>query len=137
MQKKTFSRAERLAPLLREVISEALQRTVKDPRVRGAVVTGVHVSSDLGTARVTWYPMEGANPEAVAAGLASVAGFLRSHVGDQLALRYCPRLQFVMDRGVEQGRRVDQIIHALHEQPPDGGEGADDEADADDPGSDG
>lgn len=115
IQKKSYSRAERLGPLLRAVISEALQRDVKDPRVRGAVVTGVTVSPDLGNARVSWYPMEGAKPDEVAVGLASVAGFLRGHLADQLALRYCPKLRFVMDRGVDQGRRVDEILLELHD----------------------
>lgn len=114
MQKKAWSRAERLAPLLREVIAEQLVSGVKDPRARGAVVTGVHVSSDLGSARVTWVPMEGAVAEEVARGLESVAGYLRRAVGDQLSLRYAPKLVFIPDKAVEQGRRVDAILRNLN-----------------------
>lgn len=124
MQKKSWSRAERLAPLLREVIAERLLRGVKDPRAQGAVVTGVNVSPDLKSARVSWVPMEGAVAEEVQRGLDSVAGFLRHAVGEQLALRYAPRLVFMVDKAVEQGRRVDAILRELDGKPGDEGAGA-------------
>lgn len=121
MQKKVFTRAARVAPLIKEVVGETLLRKVKDPRVEGVVVTGVDVSPDLGNARVTYYVMGGTvAPAEVQRGLDSIAGFVRKTVGDELRLRYSPKLSFILDRGIEQGRRVDDILRQLHddEAPP-------------------
>jgi ribosome-binding factor A len=114
MQKKGYSRSARLAPLLREVISETLQAKVKDPRVEAVVVTSIDVASDLGSARIGYYLMTEASVEEAQKGLDSVVGFLRKAISDQLKLRYAPRLKFVFDRGVDQGRRIDAILRDIH-----------------------
>lgn len=101
-------RTERLNELLREEISELLQRQVKDPRVGGLVtVTAVQVAADLGHARV-FVSVLGSDEEQsdTFRALDSAATFLRRQLGHRLTLRRTPELIFQRDDSLERGAHL-------------------------------
>jgi ribosome-binding factor A len=105
-------RTERLNHLLRQEITDLLQREAKDPRLSVMVsVTHVSVSPDLRYAKV-FVSVLGTEEEkkGLLAGLHAASGFLRRELSSRLSLRYTPDLSFVYDDTMEQAGKVLQLI---------------------------
>jgi ribosome-binding factor A len=105
------SRALRIEAQMQRTLAQLLSRQVKDPRVGSVTVTAVSLSTDGGVARIFFLPFASRHtPAEVAAGLASASGFLRGEVARQLGLRHAPRLEFVLDTGLERAQQLTELI---------------------------
>jgi ribosome-binding factor A len=105
-------RTERLNHLLRQEITQLLQREAKDPRLSVMVsITRVSVSADMHYAKV-FVSVMGTEEEkkGLLAGLHAASGFLRRELASRLSLRYTPDLTFVYDDTMEQAGKVIQLI---------------------------
>ncbi len=105
-------RIERVNSLIRQEISELLQRQVKDPRLGNFIaVTEVSTSPDLKYAKifVSRLGSEGNKQETLNA-LASASGFFRSELFKRLRLRHTPELSFQWDDSIERGTHLLQLI---------------------------
>lgn len=111
-------RIERVNSLIRQEISELLQRQVKDPRLGDFVaVTEVTTSTDLKHARVFVCQMGGEmEKQKVLSGLASASGFFRTELAKRLKLRHVPELHFHWDDSIEHGDRILQLIDQLSQE---------------------
>jgi ribosome-binding factor A len=108
-------RIERVNSLIRQEISQLLQRQVKDPRLGTFVaVTEVSTSADLKYARVfvSRIGSEGEKQETLSA-LASASGFFRRELARSLKLRYTPVLSFQWDDSIERGDHLLQLIDGV------------------------
>ncbi|HET7755884.1 MAG TPA: 30S ribosome-binding factor RbfA [Steroidobacteraceae bacterium] len=104
-------RSRRLAAEIQRVLAGLIAREVKDPRVGNVTITAVSVTPDMGTARVFFTPFASQHPAAeVRAGLTHAARFLRGELGRRLALRYAPRLEFVVDDSAAAAARLSGLI---------------------------
>jgi ribosome-binding factor A len=112
--KGSSRRPEQMAETLRQVITDALTREVRDPRVGFVTVTGVLVSNDLSHARVmVSVPGEDSDKSRALEGLQSAAGFLRSRAARALTTRTVPELHFELDRGLEQAARINELLNTI------------------------
>ena len=105
-------RIERVNNLVREEISELLQRQVKDPRLGNFItVTGVATTADLRYVRifVTHIGSE-AEKQKTLSGLVAASGFFRSELARRLKLRRVPELRFEWDDSIERGARLLELI---------------------------
>lgn len=104
-------RPEQVGETVRQVVTDALLREIRDPRVGLVTVTHVQVSGDLSVARVA-VAVPGDEPERQRAlqGLQSAAGFLRRRLARALTTRLVPELRFELDRGVEHAARIDRLL---------------------------
>jgi len=109
---KSFKRAERVAPLLLEVLAELIAGKVKDPRLKGAVLTRVDIGDDLRLAKVYFQVLEG-TPESVEKAFEKARGYLRREMGRRLEMKYTPDLRFRYDRGLDHADKVERILRAL------------------------
>jgi ribosome-binding factor A len=111
-------RTRRVADRIQVEIAEMLQREVRDPRLSSLTVTGVEVSRDLGSAKV-WvagrFPEEG--EAALLGALEHAVPYLRTLLAPRLGLRAVPTLHFLIDRSLETGDRIEQLLRDLHEPP--------------------
>jgi ribosome-binding factor A len=126
-------RAQKVAEAVREVVSMAILTELQDPRIRDVTVTYVEVSGDLRYAKVHVSVMgDEARQDLSLKGLQSAVGFLQAKVGDRLALRFTPRLSFLLDQGVKNSIAVARILREVlpAEQPAEPAEPADEESDA-------
>ena len=105
-------RIERVNSLIRQEISELLQRQVKDPRLGNFItVNEVSTSPDLKYARVFVSCIDsGVEKEEVLSALASASGFFRREVAKSLKLRYTPELIFQWDDSIERAEHISQLI---------------------------
>jgi ribosome-binding factor A len=110
-------RPEQVGETLRQVISDALVREVRDPRVGFVTVTAVLVTNDLSHARVlVSVPGEDADKERALEGLKSAAGFLRSRAARALTTRTVPELHFELDKGLEHAARINQLLDTIRQE---------------------
>ena len=108
-------RIERVNSLIRQEISQLLQRQVKDPRLGNFIaVTEVSTSADLKYAKVfvSRIGSEEERQETLNV-LASAAGFFRKELGRRTKLRYIPELNFQWDDSIERGDHLLQLIDGL------------------------
>ena len=103
----------RIDKQLQREISLLLGQRVKNDAARSAIVTGVECSRDLEFARVYFTTLDPARRDPVLAELRNVKGALRSMLGQVLKLRHIPALEFVIDRSLDYGERIDGILHNL------------------------
>ena len=110
-------RPERVAQMMRREVAEILEHRLRDPRLSHWVsVTDVEVTGDLSLARiyVSILP-EGPERERSLEALESAAGFVRRELAGRLGLREVPEIRFLLDRSIETGARVDELLRKLEQ----------------------
>jgi ribosome-binding factor A len=105
-------RLARLNSLMRQELSELLQRQVKDPRLSGMIsVTEVSIAPDLKFAKVYVSSLGGvAEKDKVLRSLASAAGFLRGELSKNIRMRSTPELEFLWDDSIERGAHILELL---------------------------
>lgn len=105
-------RIKRVNHLIRQEISELLQREVNDPRLGGLVsITEVVTTPDLKYAEV-FVSCIGNDEEKkeILSTLVAASGFLHNELTKRLKLRHVPILEFRWDNSIEQGARILELI---------------------------
>ena len=107
------ARARKLADRIREIVAEALEKRIKDPRLGFVTVTDARVTNDLQHATV-FYTVFGDLREQAdsAAALESAKGVLRSEVGRRTGVRLTPTLEFVADAVPENAAHIEDLLRA-------------------------
>ena len=110
-------RQRRVGELIHREISELLEREMSDPRLNSVTITGVEVSPDLRHARVYVSTIgEEIERQEALAGLKHAAGFIRHELGARLRLRYVPELSFHLDKSLERGQRIEELLAKIHRE---------------------
>ena len=115
-------RQGRMGEEIRRIISDLLLKGLKDPRLSAMIsITAVEVTSD-GSYATVYLSVLGMNPDPEKAAaqqqdtldaLASAKGYIRKEIGRQIKLRHVPDLIFKIDKSLEYGRHIDQLISEL------------------------
>jgi ribosome-binding factor A len=110
-------RMRRVDEAMRAVLSDAIAKDLKDPRIGFVTVTGVKTSPDLRHARV-YVSVLGGDPDREISldGLRSAHGFLQRRLADELTLKHTPSLTFEYDDSVDRGMRINRLL-ADHRPP--------------------
>lgn len=105
-------RIEKINNLIRQEISELLQRQVKDPRLGTFIaVTEVSTSPDLKSAKVFVSRISNQEEkEETMQALEAAAGFLRKSLMKNLRLRRVPDLYFYWDDSIERADRLFRLL---------------------------
>lgn len=112
------NRLSRINSLLKEVISEVIQKDVHNPHVNTFVsVTQVETSADLHHAKV-FVSMVCSNPEKekVLAALQTAAGFIAVHAAKKAQLRYFPNLTFKLDLSADEYMKIQKILTEVEKE---------------------
>jgi ribosome-binding factor A len=111
------ARARKLADRIREIVAEALEKRVKDPRLGFVTVTDTRVTGDLQHATI-FYTVFGDAEEKVAsaAALESAKGVLRSEVGRRTGVRLTPTLEFIADAVPENAAHIEELLRVAAEK---------------------
>ena len=110
------ARIGRINDDIQRILSDRL-RQVKDPRVsdQGMItITRVETTGDLRYAKV-WLSVYGLKDEKeFKKGLKSASGWLRRELGSTLKLVYTPELVFEVDKSIEYGAKISNILENLN-----------------------
>jgi len=109
---RTFKRADRVAPLVKEILADLIQFKARDVRVRQVILTRVEIGDDLRLATVYFQVIEGDRTGALK-GLEQARSFLRRELGRKLEMKYTPDLRFIYDDSREHVERVERILRQL------------------------
>ncbi len=102
---------ERVATLIRNILSTLLMTRVTDPALETVTVTDVKVDREFEYADVYVHALD--DEAEVMAGLARASGFLRRELAQRVRLRNVPVLHFHWDAAVERGERIDSLLESL------------------------
>jgi ribosome-binding factor A len=107
-------RADRIGDQVLREIADLLMRKVKDPRVKGATLTGISMSNDLKHARV-YYSVIGSEREILEAqaGLDSAKGYIKKEIGLRLELKYMPDIIFRHDPSLATGEQMEKLFQQI------------------------
>ena len=105
-------RGQRVASVIRHLVSEALVAELNDPRMSFVVtVTGVDVSADMRFADVRVSVLgEPKEQEDCLRGIRHAHGRLQAKVAEALDMKFCPILRFHPDQSVKRSIAVSAII---------------------------
>jgi ribosome-binding factor A len=114
----TSRRVQKAAEAIREVVSMAILRELKDPRVEDVTVTHVGLSADMRLATVHVSIMGDQTKQQLCLhGLRSSAGYLQKRISERIETRYTPRVRFELDMGVKKSIEIAKILREV--LPPD------------------
>ena len=117
-------RQERVADLIRDEVSEIIQREMDDPRLGMVSITRVEMSPDLRYARifVSVYGSDDERKQAILA-LNNGSGFIRRTLAPRLRMRAIPNISFRLDSSMEHAEQIARILRELEPEraaaPPD------------------
>ena len=104
-------RTARVQEALRDELTELIGFEISDPRIKGASVSRVEVSSDMRHASILMVvPGDEAEQRATLKALDHAAGHLRQKVASRLNLRRMPELNFGIERWEEAPERVEILL---------------------------
>lgn len=115
-------RAERLGEEIKKVVSELILRDIKDPRLSGIVsISAVEVTADYSYATlyisVLKTPGEEKTDEEInleiMEAFKSAKGLFRREIGKQIKLRHVPDIIFKIDKSLEYGRHIEEVLAGL------------------------
>jgi ribosome-binding factor A len=114
---KPFARSDRVGCQIQKVLSDLLLKSVRDPRLKSASITGVKMSRDLRIARVYFITSDDKNNIAqTIEGFKSALGYVKYKLAAELGLRYMPELRFFYDESFEYGFHIDKILNRIHDE---------------------
>ncbi|MDQ3548518.1 MAG: 30S ribosome-binding factor RbfA [Chloroflexota bacterium] len=107
-------RRERVSDLLRDEVSEIIQREMSDPRLGFVSITRVELSPDLKYARM-FISVMGSEEERASSlvALNNASGFIRRLLAPRLRMRVIPEVSFRLDRSMEHAENIARILHDL------------------------
>jgi len=114
-------RTEKIADQIQREVARLLMSKMHDQRLGFVTVTGVDVSGDLGHARIFVSILsQGGDQEAqTIKALESAKGFVRSRLARSLRLKRVPQVSFAIDRSIEQGARIEDLLRLTRPTDPD------------------
>jgi ribosome-binding factor A len=127
---RDFPRSRRIEDQIQRILSEVLRTQVRDPRLDGAVITGVDVSRDLSVAWVHFNTLAGEHDrESLEQAFESALGFLRAQLARQLTVRHVPELRMRYDDTPERSSAMERLIDEAVAR--DSSDGSEPQSDAD------
>lgn len=109
------SRTSRLGEVFKKEISDIIKKDLKDPRIGFVTITAVEISPDLKRATVFLSVLGGLEEhERSLKGLKNARGHIRSELGKRVRLKFLPELVFEIDKSIEEGMRISELIKHLH-----------------------
>ncbi|NLX61751.1 MAG: 30S ribosome-binding factor RbfA [Tissierellia bacterium] len=115
MNKKRLSR---IAEEIKRVVSQLIQREIKDPRISPLTsITKVEVTNDLSYAKIYISVMgNDEDKENTLTGLKSAKGFIRREIGNRIDLRHAPEPVFYLDESIEQSLYISKLIEEVNRE---------------------
>jgi ribosome-binding factor A len=117
-----MQRPERLEDQIHFLMSNLIQRELRDPELGFLTLTAVRLSPDRSVAKVyyTVLPANGADQETqnglTRKALGRAAGFLRSQLAARLKMRRVPELRFFPDGTLDEGNHMEILLAELERE---------------------
>jgi ribosome-binding factor A len=112
-------RTEKVASLVKEVISESFQHHFSMERYGLMTVTEVRMSPDLKNAKIFVSIFGDAEKKKKTLALLEVEkGTIRSELGRNLRMKFTPALMFFLDESLDYAMRIEDLLNQIHKESP-------------------
>jgi ribosome-binding factor A len=109
-----FKRTDRIAETLKRELALIIHQGWDEPHLKNFItLSAVNVSRDLRHAKV-YFTVFNEDPVDAELKLNTAAGYFRSLLAKNIALRIMPQLHFVYDQSVEYGQRLSRLIDEVN-----------------------
>ena len=104
-------RVEKVQELMKQEISQIIQRELKDPRIGFVTVTSVECTGDLREAKI-YVSIMGSDQQVKDSwtGLNRGLGFIRREIGKRIRLRCTPELTFALDKSLDYSAHIQELL---------------------------
>lgn len=110
-------RSEKVASLVKEEVSTLFQREFSMLEYGLMTVTEVRMSPDLKIARIYVSVFgDAGRKERTLALLEEQKGFVRSHIGRTVRLKFTPSISFYLDESLDEAMKIEGIIQRIHRE---------------------
>ena len=109
-----MKRTDKVNAEIKQRLSEIIEFGLKDPRVKGNLVSILRVDTtdDLKYCKV-YVSIFGEYRKEAFEGIKSANGYIRSELAGKLSVRCVPELIFILDDSIEYGIKIDKILKEL------------------------
>jgi len=113
-----IKRTDRLNSLLKEVISEVVNKDVKNPSISEFItITRVDITKDLHHAKVYFSVIgDEKTKQDTFHALKSACGFIATKAAKKVRLRFFPSLMFYFDDTVDKHFRIDSVLKTIEDE---------------------
>ena len=112
-------RTEKVASLIKELMSEIIQRNFRMEQFGLVTVTEVRVTPDLKLAKVYVSVFGDADKKKnTLTHLEVEKGAIRSELGHNMSLKFTPALAFYLDETLDYAMKIESLINQIHKDPP-------------------
>lgn len=111
-------RLKRISEEIKKIVSDLLREGLKDPRISMMTsITEVEVTTDLRYAKI-YVSVLGNDEEreATLIGLKNATSYVRKEIGSRLKIRYTPEPVFYLDKSIEKGIHISQILNKIKQK---------------------
>jgi ribosome-binding factor A len=108
-----FNRVDRVADVLRKVVSETLASKVHHRGLEDVTVTDVRVSPDIKHARIYYRVLDITKRAETGRALEKAAYLVQRELNHALKTRYTPHLTFEYDDTLERGNRIESLLKSI------------------------
>ncbi len=117
MKHLPFSRADRVATEIHNIVAMFCLHRLEDPRLAGIQITKVRVTKDLRMARINYF-LRGTDTQRSACqeGLEKSSGLIKRAIAEQMRLKFMPELVFHFDGAIEHGERISELLSQIKER---------------------
>jgi ribosome-binding factor A len=113
MPNRPFNRVDRVADVIRKVVSETLISRVHHRGLEGVTITDVRVSPDLHHAHVFYRVLDQSTVAETGRALTKTAYLVQRQLNQELKTRYIPHLKFEYDDTLERGNRIENLLRSV------------------------
>ncbi len=113
----TSRRAKRVGELMRQEISDLIQKSIKNPHLGFVTVMEVELTNDLRKAKV-FLSVYGEDKEdsPTLKSIRKASGFIRSQLAKRIRLHYFPELEFLWDSSLEQAEKISRLLEEISDE---------------------
>ena len=109
-----MDRINKVNQAVKREVSDILHREMQDPRLEFVTVTAAEVSRDLQHAKIFFSVLgDEARMREAQIALNSACGHVRKLVGQRVRMRYTPEIEFILDKSIEYGIRIEKTIERI------------------------
>ncbi len=115
-------RQRKVADRIQGLVSNVIDRKLKDPDKGFVTITHVKMSGDLRIASI-YFTVLGDEEEKdrSLAALNRAKNFIRSTIAPELKMRFVPELRFFPDDTMEYARKIDELLKTIKKDDPESG----------------
>lgn len=105
---------ERIATEILRYVNQILLEEIEDKDLKTITLTECKVTNDLSYASLYFTSFSDFSKEEMEEKLKEASGFIRGKLSGLIDLRHTPTLKFIYDETIENGNKIEKIIHEIN-----------------------